>query len=110
LGRIRLLPDIRSPNKNVRQFAERIAVNTPIQGTAADLLKVAMIRVDQALHDRKLRAAMLLTVHDELVLEAPPDEVQTVTTLLRDTMEGVWELRVPLKVNIAMGKNWAEAH
>jgi DNA polymerase-1 len=110
LGRIRLLPDIKSSNHVVRRFAERIAVNTPIQGTAADLIKKAMINVDRAIHDRGLKAAMLLTVHDELVLEVPPDELDTLKNLVKEVMEGAWSLAVPLKVNVAEGINWAEAH
>jgi len=109
LNRIRLLPDINSTNRNVRQFAERTAINTPIQGSAADLIKVAMIKVDQALKKRALKAVMLLSVHDELVFEVPPDELGPVKTLVKKTMEGVWQLKVPLKVNLATGKNWAEA-
>jgi len=110
LDRIRLLPDINSSNKNVREFAERTAVNTPIQGSAADLIKVAMINVDSALRDRNLKAAMLLSVHDEIVFETPPDEIDLVQELVKNIMEGVWDLKVPLKVNIASGINWAEAH
>jgi DNA polymerase-1 len=110
LGRLRLLPDIGSANPMVRQAAERIAVNTPIQGTAADLIKIAMIRIDAALAREGLQAAMLMTVHDELVFEAPPDELERVSALVAGIMEGVWELKVPLKVNVAVGGNWAEAH
>jgi len=110
LGRIRLLPDIENKNAMVRQAAERTAINTPIQGSAADLIKVAMIQVDKALIEKKLASAMLLTVHDELVLEVPPDELEVVTRLVKEIMEGVWELKVPLKVNIATGTNWDEAH
>ena len=110
MGRIRLLPDISSPNRTLRQFAERTAINTPIQGTAADLIKLAMIRVEDALRERQMDCAMLLTVHDELVFEVPPEEVDEVQQVVRDVMEGVWELRVPLKVNLAIGQNWAEAH
>lgn len=110
LGRIRLLPDINSPNRNIRQFAERTAINTPIQGTAADLIKMAMIKVDSAFRERGLRSAMLLSVHDELVFEVPPDELDGVKELVKGTMEGIWALRVPLKVNVASGKNWDEAH
>jgi DNA polymerase-1 len=110
LGRIRLLPDIDSSNGITRQAAERTAINTPIQGSAADLIKVAMIRVDDALQNKKLKSAMLLTVHDELVFEVPPDELDAVTRLVKDIMEGVWDLKVPLKVNIAQGRNWDEAH
>jgi len=110
LGRIRPLPDIASSNRTVRQFAERTAINTPLQGTAADLIKVAMIRVDKALADNGHRAAMLLTVHDELVFEVPPEEREAVASLVKDTMESVWDLRIPLKVNMAWGKTWEEAH
>lgn len=110
LGRIRLLPDINSSNKNIRRFAERIAINTPIQGSAADLIKVAMIKVDKAFKEKKLKSAMLLSVHDELIFEVPPDELSIVKKLVKEIMEGVWELKVPLKVNVECGENWAEAH
>ena len=110
LGRIRLLPDIRNPNAAVRQFAERTAINAPIQGTAADLLKIAMIRIDAALRDRKMKTAMILTVHDELVFEVPPAELDDAEALIKEIMEGVWDLQVPLKVNLGRGANWAEIH
>jgi DNA polymerase-1 len=110
LGRIRPLPDIDSKNRNVRQFAERMAINTPIQGTAADLIKLAMIRMDQALDDAGLKAGMLLSVHDEIVFEAPPEELPELEKLATTVMEGVWDLEVPLKVNIDYGDNWAQAH
>jgi DNA polymerase-1 len=110
LGRIRLLPDIGSANNIVRQAAERVAVNTPIQGSAADLIKLAMINADRAFREKNLQSAMLLTVHDELVFEVPPDELDTVSNLVKEIMEGVWKLKVPLKVNVTYGANWAEAH
>ncbi len=110
LGRIRLLPEINSTNRNIRQFAERTAINTPIQGTAADLIKLAMIHMDRALFREKLRTAMLLSVHDEIIFESPPEEVETVKQLSAHVMESVWDLKVPLKVNVAAGENWAEAH
>ncbi|OEU67737.1 MAG: DNA polymerase I, partial [Desulfobacterales bacterium PC51MH44] len=110
LGRIRLLPDINSANKTVREFAERTAINTPIQGTAADLIKLAMINVDAALRKRGLEAAMLLSVHDEIVFEVPPEELDIVKNLVKEVMEGIWDLKVPLKVNVVAGSNWAEAH
>ena len=110
LGRIRILTDINNSNHIIRQAAERTAINTPIQGSAADLIKVAMIQVNQALGEKKLKSAMLLTVHDELVFEVPPDELKVVKRLVKDIMEGVWELKVPLKINIAHGHNWDEAH
>jgi len=110
LGRIRMIPEINSDNRNVRGFAERIAVNTPIQGTAADLIKLAMIKVDHEFQNRHLQSAMLLTVHDELVFEVPPEELDMVIHLVKEIMEGIWDLKVPLKVNIAWGENWATAH
>jgi DNA polymerase-1 len=110
LGRMRLLPDIASSNPNVRQFAERTAINTPIQGTAADLIKLAMIRMAQALKAHGLDTVMLLSVHDEIVFEVPEAELETLKTLAPQVMENVWELKVPLKVNLDWGKNWAEAH
>ena len=110
LGRIRQLPEITSANRNVRQFAERTAINTPIQGSAADLIKLAMINVARALREKKLQTAMILSVHDEIIFEVPPEELAAAQTLVRSEMESVWELAVPLKVNMAAGKNWAEAH
>ena len=110
LGRIRLLPDIGSSNMNVRRAAERTAINTPIQGSAADLIKLAMIHIDNAFRERKLKSAMLLSVHDELVFEVPSEELDVVPPLVKEIMENIWDLKVPLKVNVAVGKNWAEAH
>lgn len=110
LGRIRLLPDIASSNATIRKFAERTAINTPIQGTAADLIKLAMIQAAAALHEKNLKSVMLLSVHDEIVFEVPPDELDAVKTLAKDVMEGVWDLKVPLKVNVVEGDNWARAH
>ena len=110
LGRIRLLPDIGSSNHNLRQFAERTAINTPIQGTAADLIKIAMIRIDAALREQGLKTAMLISVHDELVFEVPPEESDKAGKLIAGIMEGVWDLRVPLVVNTARGENWAAVH
>lgn len=110
LGRVRRLPDINSSKKNLREHAERTAVNTPIQGTAADLIKLAMIHVCQAFKEQGLQAAMLLSVHDEIIFETPPEEAETAGKLVADIMEHVMDLRVPLKVNLGTGKNWAEAH
>ncbi|MBA4367527.1 MAG: DNA polymerase I [Desulfobacterium sp.] len=110
LGRIRHIPDIDSENKNLRGVAERIAINTIIQGTAADLIKLAMIQVDDALTKGKYRSIMILSVHDELVFEVPDEELAAISELVKHTMEGVWDLKVPLKVNIQSGRNWAEAH
>ncbi|MGD8293529.1 MAG: DNA polymerase I, partial [Desulfobacterales bacterium] len=110
LGRIRILSEINSRNHIIRQAAERTAINTPIQGSAADLIKVAMIQVSNLLREKDFKSAMLLTVHDELVFEVPPDELKPVSRLVRKTMEGVWKLKVPLKINISHGQNWDEAH
>jgi len=108
-GRRRTIPDIHSTNVNARNFAERTAVNTPLQGTAADLIKLAMIRVDADLREQKLRSRMLLQVHDELVLECPPEELATVSKLVKQRMEGVAELKVPLLAEIGTGPNWRDA-
>ncbi len=108
-GRVRPLPDINSKNFNLRGFAERTAVNTPLQGTAADLIKIAMIRLDREVRARKLRSRMLLQVHDELVFEAPEDEVAPLRELVRREMEQAHPLRVPLLVDIKVGRNWRDA-
>ncbi len=110
LNRRRYLPEINSSNASVRQFAERMAVNTPIQGTAADLIKVAMINISNLFAKRHLRASMIMQVHDELVFEAHHNEKKEVAALVKKEMEEVIELKVPLKVDIAYGKNWDEAH
>ncbi|MGA2904236.1 MAG: DNA polymerase I [Candidatus Korobacteraceae bacterium] len=107
-GRGRPIPDIHSKNFNLRGFAERTAVNTPLQGTAADLIKLAMIRIDAELRERGLRSKMLLQVHDELLFEVPDSEVDTLKRLVTERMEHVHELRVPLKVEIGTGPNWRD--
>ena len=107
-GRIRPIPDINSKNANQRGFAERTAVNTPLQGTAADLIKIAMIRIDAALHERGLKSRMTLQVHDELVFEVPEKEVETMQSLVREQMERVHALAVPLLVEIGIGPNWRD--
>jgi DNA polymerase I len=108
-GRIRPIPDIQSKNPNMRGFAERTAVNTPLQGTAADLIKVAMINIDRELEKQKLKSRMLLQVHDELVFEVPRDEVDTMRELVKRNMESAIELRVPLVVDVGVGANWRDA-
>jgi DNA polymerase-1 len=108
--RRRYLPDISHGNSRIRSEAERMAVNTPIQGTAADLIKKAMIEIHSRLREEKLQTKMLLQVHDELVLEVPRDEVNDLTAMVREEMEGVYPLKVPLKVDIKQGLNWDEAH
>ncbi|HEU0121661.1 MAG TPA: DNA polymerase I [Bryobacteraceae bacterium] len=108
-GRRRPIPDISAKNPNVRGFAERTAVNTPLQGTAADLIKVAMIRIHAALREAGMEAKMILQVHDELVFEAPPAEVERLRVMVKEMMEGVRELAVPLVVEVGEGVNWRDA-
>jgi DNA polymerase-1 len=107
-GRVRPIPDISSKNANLRGFAERTAVNTPLQGTAADLIKLAMIRIDAALRERDLKSRMTLQVHDELVFEVPEAEVDIMRSLVREEMEQVHSLAVPLLVEIGVGPNWRD--
>lgn len=107
-GRIRPIPDINSKNFTARGFAERTAVNTPLQGTAADLIKIAMIRIDAALRERELKSRMTLQVHDELVFEVPEGEVDIIKSLVREEMEQVHELAVPLLVEMGTGANWRD--
>ncbi len=110
LKRRRYLPEIASPQPSIRQFAERMAINAPIQGTAADLIKVAMVRIFKRLTEEGLQAAMIMQVHDELVFEVPVPEREALMSLVCEEMEGVLQLDVPLRVEIAAGKNWDEAH
>jgi DNA polymerase-1 len=107
-GRVRPIPDINSKNANQRGFAERTAVNTPLQGTAADLIKIAMIRIDAALRERGLKSRMTLQVHDELVFEVPENEVDAMKALVREHMEKVHALAVPLQVDMGIGPNWRD--
>jgi DNA polymerase-1 len=110
LGRRRALPDLTSRNRVLRQAAERMAVNTVIQGTAADLIKKAMLAVDAALAEAGVSARVILQVHDELVLEVPEPEVERISELVREHMENVLPLGVPLRVDVGAGRNWREAH
>jgi len=107
-GRTRPIPDIGSKNANQRGFAERTAVNTPLQGTAADLIKLAMIQIDAEFAARKLKSRMTLQVHDELVFEAPEKEVETLRALVTEKMQNVCELKVPLTVEVGVGPNWRD--
>ena len=107
-GRIRPIPDINSKNSNQRGFAERTAVNTPLQGTAADLIKIAMIRIDKALREQGLKSRMTLQVHDELVFEVPENELDTMRSLVREHMEKAHDLEVPLQVEMGVGPNWRD--
>ncbi|MBF8250618.1 MAG: polA, partial [Deltaproteobacteria bacterium] len=110
LGRKRPIPELSGKEVALRQFGERTAVNTPIQGTAADIIKLAMINISKRLKKEDLKSLMILQVHDELVFEVPEGELEIMKLLVCEEMEGVMELKVPLKVDIGVGKNWSEAH
>jgi DNA polymerase I len=110
LNRRRYLPELRSDNRNLRDFAERTAVNTPIQGAAADLIKIAMIRIEERLKKERWNSLMILQIHDELVFEVPDEEVEKLTDMVRKEMEGAIRLSVPVKADVGVGKNWFEAH
>jgi DNA polymerase-1 len=107
-GRVRPIPDIQSRNANLRGFAERTAVNTPLQGTAADLIKVAMLRIDERLRSQKLKTVMTLQVHDELLFDSPKEEADEVSALVKHEMESVIELKVPIVADVGVGKNWRD--
>jgi len=110
LGRLRRLPDLRSPNFPIRMEAERQAMNTPVQGSAADLIKKAMIDLHRELRRRGLRARLILQIHDELLLEVPEEEAEEARELVRQIMEGALALDVPLVVDARLGATWAEVH
>jgi DNA polymerase-1 len=107
-GRRRYIPELRERNFSIRAFGERTAANSPIQGSAADLIKIAMIRIDDAIRTRGLESKMLLQVHDELVFEVVPAELDTMKELVKHEMEHAAELSVPLVVDLGVGKNWVE--
>ena len=107
-GRQRPIPDLHNKNPMIRSAAERLAINTPLQGTAADLIKMAMIEIDREIKERKLQGKMILQIHDELIFEVPDGEIDTFKSLVKEKMEGVLKLNVPIEVHIAVGKNWAE--
>ncbi len=109
-GRRRDLPELKSSNFNLRSFGERVALNMPIQGTAADIIKAAMVRVDARMRAEHLQARLLLQVHDELIVECPAEEAETVKAILTEEMEHVVDYRVPLLVDAKIGASWAEAH
>ena len=110
LNRIRYIPEIQSRNHNIRQFGERTAVNTPIQGTAADMIKLAMIAIHKRLSKEYPDVKMIMQVHDELVFEVPESQKEEVRTMVVKEMESVVEMKVPIKVDAHYGKNWDEAH
>ncbi len=109
MGRRRYLPELKSPKAPIREFGKRAAMNTPVQGTAADIIKLAMVRIDRALREAGLQSRLILQVHDELLLECPPEEADQAAELLREAMEGAIELSVPLVAEVHRGENWAEA-
>ncbi len=109
MNRIRYIPELKSSNFNVRAFGERVALNTPIQGTAADIIKLAMVRVHKRLAAEKLSSKLILQVHDELIIEAPIEEKERAADILREEMENAAELKVPLKVDLSTGKSWYDA-
>ena len=109
-NRRRYLPDLTSSNRQVRESAERVAINSPIQGSAADLIKIAMIQLSLSIKKLNLKSKMILQVHDELVFECPIEEKKVMESIVRKEMEGVCKLLVPLVVDIGWGKNWNEAH
>lgn len=107
-GRQRPIPELNNKNPSMRGAAERLAVNTPLQGTAADLIKLAMIAIDKEIQEKKLSGKMILQIHDELIFEVPDSEIPVFKELIKKKMERVFKLKVPIEVNIAVGKNWAE--
>ena len=109
LNRKRTIDELNNTNYMIRQMGERIALNTPIQGTAADILKLAMIRIDEKLKEDNLKTKMLLQVHDELIFDVPDEELNIVIDIVREIMENVYKLSVPLKVEIDYGRDWYEA-
>jgi DNA polymerase-1 len=109
-GRIRYIPEINNHDNNIRQLGERAAMNTPIQGTAADIIKMAMVNIYKKISERGLLSRLIMQIHDELVFEVSEDEVDAMETLIREEMEQVVSLSVPLKVSLGKGHSWAEAH
>ena len=110
LGRRRYLRDIDSRNYTLRSFAERNAINTPVQGSAADIIKLSMIKIFNDLNSKFMKTKLILQVHDELVFEAPQDEIEQAKKIIIDNMENAYKLEVPLTVDIGVGENWLEAH
>jgi DNA polymerase-1 len=110
LGRRCAIPEINSQNNAIRGYAERNAINYPVQGSAADIIKVAMVKISQRLKNEKLNSKMLLQVHDELVFDVLRDELKTMSALVKEEMENAVKLSVPLLVEVGSGKNWREAH
>jgi DNA polymerase-1 len=108
MGRRRYIPEIKSPNRQVREAAERMAINMPVQGTSADIIKIAMVNLHREMEKSSLRSKMTLQVHDELLFEVPPEETDRMKELVFEIMPQALKLSVPLKIDIKVGKNWAE--
>ena len=108
-GRRRYIPQLKEKNKALREFGERTAMNSPIQGSAADIIKIAMIKVNNELKKNNLKTLMIAQVHDELVFDVPKDELEIVTKIVRETMESAVKLNVVLEASVEVGKNWFEA-
>jgi len=108
LGRRRFLPEINSSNRMVREAAERMAINAPVQGSSADIIKIAMINLHREMQKRNLKSKMLLQIHDELLFEVPEEEVEEMKSLVAELMPGAVELRVPVNIDIKLGRNWGE--
>jgi len=108
LGRRRYIPEIKSTNRIAREAAERMAINMPVQGTSADIIKIAMVNLNREMENRNLKTKMTLQVHDELVFEVPPDELDIMKQLVKEIMPNAMKLAVPLKIDIKVGKNWGE--
>jgi DNA polymerase-1 len=108
LGRRRYIPEINSSNRQLREGAERMAINMPVQGTSADIIKIAMVNIYRAMNEKNMRSKMILQVHDELVFEVHPDEIEMLKTLVAELMPNALKLSVPLKIDIKVGKNWGD--
>jgi DNA polymerase-1 len=107
---VRFIPEIGNSDQTVRQLGERAAMNTPIQGTAADIIKMAMINITKKMQQKRIASRLILSIHDELVFEVPVDDADEMEKFIKEEMEQVMTLSVPLKVSIGRGKSWAEAH
>jgi DNA polymerase-1 len=108
LGRRRYIPEINSTNRQTREAAERMAINMPVQGTSADIIKIAMVNLHREMAKRSLKSIMTLQVHDELVFEVPPAEMETMQLLVKEIMPDAMKLSVPLKIDVRTGPNWGE--
>jgi len=110
LGRKRYIPDLKSGQSQMRSAAERMAINTPVQGSAADIIKIAMLDISEEIKKQKLKGGIIIQVHDEILVDCPESEREIFEGMLRDKMRGAYSLRVPLKVEVQSGANWYEAH